>query len=598
MGFFKQGSGNQSKNSAPFENASTTSVNSNGGVDDKTIVINMSDGSITINGTVFDEKYFSKYDMMSVNDRAKVVRELLKAKNVNENSCGQWHSELIAAYTMLSAVATGEHAIRKLTDEEQNIYQMAAYKAVTAGAALTGYISLLHPVVSTFGATLATDEFLRLSIGWWFFDPSLNSIERGTLLLHEVMHTVLGHYEMKRLDPTLVNIAGDAIINQGIEKGDRSFIKLPYNSDGSDYAVFPRTIITTKYPKGMKENLSFEEYYAALDEEQKRKNNKNGNPNNGESKDSDGNEQSGQAGNNSQQNKNSQNSDSGSSSNGSESSANGNNEGSDGKDGSLPSNGMCRKMAPEEVSALSKANVEKAGDIDKEMARIEAVNRAMEQAKNDKNFSRSGSGFNEFILDALMPPKVKWTEVLKNVVTSHFNSIVEGHMDYSYRRPLRRNSTKFIRPSSVGYAPSFLIGCDCSGSMEEKDYKKALSEVEALSKLMHCNKLNFVTVDTEITSTQYVTSAKQIKLGYGGGTCMEPFYEHVNKLNKAAKPDVTMLFTDGCLGGHQEWDSLFNVMDKNMVNIILITDKDGYNDFSSMYDSNNPAYNVHIIPIV
>lgn len=83
---------------------------------------------------------------------------------------------LILAYCVLAKLGVTSYSIRKLSAEEMSVFQMATYKAVTAASALTGYISLLHPMVSVNYATLATDANLRLGIGWWFFDPILDNV--------------------------------------------------------------------------------------------------------------------------------------------------------------------------------------------------------------------------------------------------------------------------------------------------------------------------------------------------------------------------------------------------------------------------------------
>lgn len=478
---------------------------------------------------------YLKYDLEKINDWALAVRDILKSGGNSKNN-QKMQQNLILAYCALAKLGITSYSIRKLSAEEMSIFQMATYKAVTAASALTGYISLLHPMVSVNYATLATDANLRLGIGWWFFDPILDNVERGTLLLHEVMHTVLGHYELKNLDMQLVNTAGDAIINQEIEFGDHEVMHLPQNEDKSDFIIFPRTIITQKYPQGMPNNQSFETYYHALEEERQ----KTPVPD--------------------------QNSD------------------------------ICNSMSSQEESEFDKQNVEKAGEIEKELARNEALHKALDQ--ENKTVGRNGSAFNSFILKALRPAKISWQKCLKNIIAKHCNTVIEGNMDYSYRRPSRRNfSNIFIRPGTISYLPKILIGCDSSGSMDEVDYRRLMSEIKEICKTVQHEKISFVTIDTKITTKQVVHKVQDIVLGAGGGTCMEKFYEYIHQLKASEKPDLSILCTDGYLGGVKEWTLLLNSIDKNIINIILITDRQGYDSFINLYGCNTPVKNTTIISI-
>jgi hypothetical protein len=394
----------------------------------------------------------------------------------------------------------------------------------------------------------------------------------------------------------------------------------------------------------MDNNESFMRYYTALEEEQKQKQSgksgQSGSPQNQQGQgQGQNNNESQQSGNGSQGNQNQQ-SDSGSQSgqhqqsgNGSQSSqsqqsGNGSEQGQSGQqssqdgnagggqdnqqsdnDGSEGSNGCtaemvhkdgsvsqmngnsrpCHEMTPEEQNAMDANKVEKAGQLEKEMARAGAQTKAMEQMQ--KSRSNSGSSFNEFILDALQPPKVKWESILGNIISKSFNTIVTGRTDFSYRKPNRRNHPNgFILPGSIAYSPKGVIGCDTSGSMSEDDYREALSEVEGLCKSMHGSELSFITVDTEVTNIQPVRKAKELKLNGGGGTCMAVFYQYVNNLKKESKPDFTVLMTDAYI----DWEESVREMDIKMHNIILVTNEGGM-DCAKDYESTVP--NLTVIPI-
>lgn len=529
---------------------------------------------------------FRKYDLNKIDDRAKAVRDILSACGYNEETDDKWPQHLIDGYSMLLNTGLADRVVRKMTDEELEMFHTSTYKAVTAAPALTDYVSLLHPTLSAINPTLATDQFFRITIGWWFFDPSIRPAERGTMLVHEVMHGVYGHYELPRLEPEKVNIAGDAVINQGIEHSKSNNMRFPENRDKSDYFVFPRTIKTDSYPNGMSEHEPFMKYYAAL-EEQEDKDKQNASNGNSSNSNKNNNQGGGQSQSNNSGNSGSNSSNSGSN-NGSNSGGNVTMEYEDGSSTTLDGNmgnGPCHDMTPEEAAGLDSNGIEKAGELEKEMARAGAQTKAMEQLQ--KNRSAEGSAFNQFLLDALLPPKVKWEQYLKTIMSRQFNTIISGHTDYSYRRPSRRSDPNgFIRPSMISYAPSIIIGCDCSGSMGEKDYAEALGEVEGLCKALHCTNLRFITVDTEITSSQVCHHAKDLKLVGGGGTVMTPLQTYCNNLPQREKPDLIILATDGYLD-YSGWEEYVNAMDKTRQNIVLITDEGGMEQAKPFMNTKN-----------
>lgn len=667
-----------------------------------------------IRDITIDANDYAQYDMLKVGDRAAAVRDILRKMGFTEETDDQWTSRLIMGYDILR-MAVAAPSVRKLTEEEYDLYHTALYNAASAASCLTDYLSLLHPMYSKSIPTLGTDEHFRVSIGGWFFDPHIHAVERGTMLIHEVMHGVLGHYELTHLEPDLVNQAGDAVINQGIEFGHKDnpiTMRLPENRDKSDFFIFPRTIKSEEYPDGMRNNESFEKYYAVLKgnkdiTEQQMKEymrgfkdgvkkaqadktanqGSNGNtdnkPDNGSGNGSNDTEAKNQNGTNGatgndgtqgQDNSTDGNGkgtggdngttgdgqDTGTSGNGNNSvgtgAGNGNGTGNDepspydkgfrdgydsvmngnqgnhqtgqgngNGDGTSTGNGggnstgtgtgndavrvtvidangdasqtsggnssPCRKMTSDDTDSLDENGVEKATDIDKEMARAGAIAKAMDQQSKDR--ASSGTAFTQFVLDHLRPPKVNWANILRGVISRRVNTIISGNTDYSYRRPNRRhNPNGFIRPSSIAYAPSIIVGCDCSGSMSDSDYAAALGEIEGMCKAIHCDNLRFVTVDTHITSNQVVRRASDLKLVGGGGTCMAPFARYCNELPMREQPDMVILCTDG----YCDWAEYIEEIDPTKQYVILVTDEGGMDYGGSKY-LNNAIRNLTVIPI-
>ena len=541
---------------------------------------------------VFSEDEFSDFDLDTIQGRADAVRLILSRKGYDESNDRQWMAHLLEGYMNLANSGLMPRMVRKMSDEELEYFHAGTYKAATLAPALDDYVALLHPIYLILYPTLATDAHFRITVGAWFYDPSIRGVERGTMIIHEVMHGVLGHYELSHLEPGKVNLAGDAIINQQIERSDDQ--SLPSNFDNSDIFVFPRTIVTKKYPKGMNNNESFMKYYAALEEDEDQKQGKSGDQS--DSGQADGSSQSGdgQSQGRGDGDSSKQNGQGSGKSSGDQSEQNGQGGGSymvhdDGTvsrmDGSVA---PCHEMSSEEYNSMDKEGVEKAGELEKEMARTGAQAKAMEQAKMRGNH---GSDFNDFILDSLIPPKVQWEAVLSNILSKSFNTIITGKTDFSYRRPNRRNHPNgFILPGSIAYAPHGIIGCDTSGSMSEKDYAEALGEVEGLCRSTKGSKLEFITVDTEITDIQPVSNAADLNLSGGGGTCMNVFYKYVNELPRAKRPDFTVLMTDAYI----DWEESVEEMDTNIHNIILVTNEGGM-ECAKEYDGK--VRNLTVIPI-
>lgn len=584
----------------------------------------------------------SKFDLskpLDIATRADVARQLLDQIKVKEGDA-HWQTALISVYMPLQRLLE-PNGVRKLTKEEYEVFHSALYNAATMAPSLTDYLSLLHPMISCSLPTLGTDRHFRVAIGHWFFDPSLTSLERGTLLVHEVMHNVLGHYDLKDDDPKLSNIAGDAVINQGIEAAGRK-MKLPEDPDGTDISVYPRSIKTKDHPQGMPNNLSYEEYYAALLEEAKkmkkamqnarskdedRQDGDQSSPTSGSPQSGDGDAWfsggsrdggtgSGSTGSSSEQDSSSKNtgqpqdgSSSGPGDDGPQSQdtsgndgngqpqdgsndgddPNGDSKSSDNAGHGIPKNVVCHPMSPEDEESMEQAGVEKATQLDKEMARNGAIAKAMEIMS--KNRDESGSRFDQFVLDALRPPKVPWKQILQGVVSRQFNTIVTGGTDYSFRRPSRRSAPGgFIRPSFIAYAPKILVGCDTSGSMGADDYRSVVSEVEGLFKSMAGSEISFVTIDTQITSKQVVRHAKDLKLVGGGGTTMSPLLDYVNGLPAASRPDMVILCTDCYI----DWEEYLERMTPDRSYIVLATNAHGY-EMAKGHEDEHP--NLKIIAV-
>lgn len=555
------------------------------------------DGKVMTTATLSADD-FKNCDFNTIDGRAAAVRILLGAYGCDKDTDDKWMAHLAAAYELLANGGFIKRETRPMNQEELEYFQAGTYEAATISPALVPYVSLLHPQFSSYMSTLGTDKHYRVEVGPWYFDPYLTSHNRGALIIHEVMHGVLGHLTMVDVDHQLSNIAGDDVINQQIE---HSGMKLPCNPDGSEFGCYPRNTITKKYPHGMKENLYFGDYYQALVDEKDRilkearkkaeKEEEGGLPD-----DKNGgnpvNIKGGLPGRNGTPTTG-DNSDNGHSGLGSGDNANnqhdsGNGSDKDGEPGDANVDGQkigninhgastCNVVTSEVEDSLDSDGVQKAKPEDIDMARNKAVLAAMHEA--DEGRGTSGSNFNSFILNLLRPSRINWKNQFRNIVSRNYNSIINGHADITYSQPDRRRSENpynIVYPGEIGYAPEVIVGVDTSGSMSEDDYNKALAEVRGILKQTNSPKIRFVTIDTEVTADRELKgNVRSVQLDGGGGTEMNVFYRYINRLRH--KPDMSVLMTDGFI----DWEDVLMAMNMRMRNIILITDKGGYDCYKS-----------------
>ncbi len=111
-----------------------------------------------------------------------------------------------------------------------------------------------------------------------------------------------------------------------------------------------------------------------------------------------------------------------------------------------------------------------------------------------------------------------------------------------------------VTPAMVEPDPRILTVLDTSASMHVAAYEAALSEIEAICKRTaarshHTHEV--VTADEEITSTQRVRNARQVRLVGGGGTDMARAIHQASA--RRPRPDIIIVITDGATSwpGHR-----------------------------------------------
>ncbi|MGH2331786.1 vWA domain-containing protein [Thermoanaerobacter mathranii] len=147
--------------------------------------------------------------------------------------------------------------------------------------------------------------------------------------------------------------------------------------------------------------------------------------------------------------------------------------------------------------------------------------------------------------EEILNPKVNWKRELAAVIKNTISSI-SGRVDYSYRRPARRQSTvkDIILPSMQQSVPNVVVVIDTSGSISGKMLGQAIAEVKGI---LHATELKdriwYITCDAEVYATKQINSIKQIKLEGGGGTDMRKGIEAAERLKP--RPDICIVLTDG-----------------------------------------------------
>lgn len=147
-------------------------------------------------------------------------------------------------------------------------------------------------------------------------------------------------------------------------------------------------------------------------------------------------------------------------------------------------------------------------------------------------------------IDSILKPKVDYRRALI-VKIRRAAAEVAGKMDFSYRRPSRRNpNPNMTLPSlSVGKTPTLYIVLDTSGSMRSIDLARAVSEVSALMKKFRGNTYLIACDAASKEGVNKISKIQDIQLFGGGGTNMGVGIDIASNAKPA--PDIILVITDG-----------------------------------------------------
>jgi len=146
----------------------------------------------------------------------------------------------------------------------------------------------------------------------------------------------------------------------------------------------------------------------------------------------------------------------------------------------------------------------------------------------------------------LAPPTVPWQRVLASTVRAGLADVA-GRVDYSYRRPSRRQgASSVVLPSMRRPAPTVAVVVDTSGSMERHDLDAAMAEVGGVLSALGGMDVTLLSCDHEVEAAQRVITARTVRLIGGGGTDMGAGLAAAARLRP--RPDITIVITDGETG--------------------------------------------------
>lgn len=146
--------------------------------------------------------------------------------------------------------------------------------------------------------------------------------------------------------------------------------------------------------------------------------------------------------------------------------------------------------------------------------------------------------------ESVLPTRVDWRRLLAAEIRRGV-ALVSGSVDYSYRRPSRRNGDAgdVVLPTMVRPVPEVAVVCDTSGSMHERLLARALAEVQGLLTRAGLRELRVLAVDTDVHTARRATRIEQVRLAGGGGTDMGAGIAAAAQLRP--RPSVIVVLTDG-----------------------------------------------------
>lgn len=469
--------------------------------------------------------------------------------------------------------------VRKLTSHEKQVYYNAVSAAVGLAPPLVSGIGALLPVYDPNTPTAYVDQYCRVGLSPYFFDPETSRLERGVMLIHEALHILNNHMQRAQSanhhDRLVSNVAADCEINEIIKNFNNA------ESYMKDW-VFPTTFSPALEPR-----KTHEKYYNVLINRREEVHSMF--PNHGRG--------------GAQSDSNSEDGNSQDSNPGDKYGTNANSHAGTGNSGDTPdttggqTNGTQtdtgKARACQFASEAQEKAMDDAGVPRRSSEAVESVKRDVQQdirthiaQENAKGMGNQSGELSLYIglLDLMRPPTLNWRSILAQIVATSKTNAKAGAQHTSYRRPSRRMAglpdKRVILASRVSYEPTIMLGVDTSGSMSLTDYQNFLVEVSEVLRTFKSSRnggIPIFSVDTKTHTHVMVRNISDIRFTGGGGTDMAPAFAYVRSLSKrrirggrTEEPDLFVLATDGAI----PWDGVIRELEKphKYTPVILITD--------------------------
>ena len=189
--------------------------------------------------------------------------------------------------------------------------------------------------------------------------------------------------------------------------------------------------------------------------------------------------------------------------------------------------------------------------------RAREVDQAMRQGEMEHrkiNGDKAGNLARE--LTELLRPQINWKDVLADFV----RSVCVGKDKSSWRRPNRRfMCMDVLMPSLVSERVGHIVvGVDTSGSISGREIARMLTEVVAVGKQVHPEKVDLLYWDSEVArheeydDTSLDSLATSTKPAGGGGTSPACVKRYMH--DKHMQPECVIMLTDGYVGSWPEFD--------------------------------------------
>jgi predicted metal-dependent peptidase len=175
-------------------------------------------------------------------------------------------------------------------------------------------------------------------------------------------------------------------------------------------------------------------------------------------------------------------------------------------------------------------------------------------AKDMQHAKEQGKLYGEWEdwINSVLTPKAPWRKLLSRAVQRAFH-IVSGKMDYSYRKPSRRQSImgNILTPSLVGYQSIPAVVLDTSGSMGKEELEQCAGEIDGI--LANTSGYAWgIQVDAEVHEAKRIRKVSEmLEIKGRGGTNMGIGIEYaVTKIRP--RPAICIVLTDGLTDWPQE----------------------------------------------